>query len=617
MNGSKFLSNLSVKMALFGLSGVLLAVLISLGMFNISSMSDIKDEMHTVSERDIPLTEIVTRVTVHQLEQTILFERFLRIGLELNTNPNLRAQLAKTAADYEKIGAQVEEEIKQAERLLEKDIDEASSDSEKQEFGRMLSAFKALEREHADFDSRSKSIKESVLGNDTFPDHATLEEVEKLADKIDHSLSELLFEIEDLTKRALVSVEKHEEDALSTTILMLIVGVILSVVIVLILARSVSNQAEALIAFGEELTEQNFEGEAPQLPRSTELGTLAHVLNVLQKSLYEAREVQRELAAREEVDRQLAQGAKEQELEKQRQEEASARQAERDAEAERVRERNELAEQFEKSVGVIVNDVVAKMDLFKVSADKVIAAASSTASMTVEIVGNSTEAGSSVQTVAASAEEMNASVQEISRQAQAATELTQSANTDAEAAVNQVNLLDGVAHSVGDVIKLINDIAEQTNLLALNATIEAARAGEAGKGFAVVASEVKSLANQTANATHQIETQISEMQASIKSAIDAASGITKRITHIDDIATGIASSVQEQAAAMGEIGQAASVAADMTIQVSQNIEKISDNSKSNVKTMTAVEDETNELLGLTATLNQQVVEFTNGIRQSD
>ena len=82
------------------------------------------------------------------------------------------------------------------------------------------------------------------------------------------------------------------------------------------------------------------------------------------------------------------------------------------------------------------------------------------------------------------------------------------------------------AHRIGEAVNLIRSVAEQTNLLALNATIEAARAGNAGKGFAVVAAEVKQLANQTAAATHEIASQVHQIQASSADAVAAIETIT-------------------------------------------------------------------------------------------
>ena len=82
---------------------------------------------------------------------------------------------------------------------------------------------------------------------------------------------------------------------------------------------------------------------------------------------------------------------------------------------------------------------------------------------------------------------------------------------------------------IGDVVDLISRIAAQTNLLALNATIEAARAGDAGKRFAIVASEVKSLASQTSKATEEIGDQIAAVQSAAKDAVVAIGDISKTI----------------------------------------------------------------------------------------
>ena len=97
---------------------------------------------------------------------------------------------------------------------------------------------------------------------------------------------------------------------------------------------------------------------------------------------------------------------------------------------------------------------------------------------------------------------------------------------------------------IGEVVGLISDIAEQTNLLALNATIEAARAGEAGKGFAVVASEVKSLANQTGKATEEISAQVCEIQSVTQGVVSAIEGFGQTVEKMNELSNSVTQSVE-------------------------------------------------------------------------
>jgi len=168
-------------------------------------------------------------------------------------------------------------------------------------------------------------------------------------------------------------------------------------------------------------------------------------------------------------------------------------------------------------------------------------------------VRGSNEASANVETAAVAAEELSASIKEISLQLAQANEVVSKAAADATATNNDIAALARVAQRIGDVVKPIQDIAEQTNLLALNATIEAARAGEAGRGFAVVASEVKSLAVQTAKATGEIAREISSVQSSTGDAVAAIRAITERMQDINAYTSKVVGAIGHQEVATGEI----------------------------------------------------------------
>ncbi|WP_188583035.1 HAMP domain-containing methyl-accepting chemotaxis protein [Tistrella bauzanensis] len=184
------------------------------------------------------------------------------------------------------------------------------------------------------------------------------------------------------------------------------------------------------------------------------------------------------------------------------------------------------------------------------------------------------QTSANVQTVAAAAEEMAGTLREISGQVLRSASVATKATEQAEGADRTIQDLTDAAGRIGDIVRLIEDIAEQTNLLALNATIEAARAGDAGKGFAVVAGEVKTLAGQTARATADIAAQIGTIQAATAKSVDAFRAIGITINNVNEISTTIASAVEEQTAATGEIARNVQQAAVGSQEVSATIGEV-------------------------------------------
>ena len=324
---------------------------------------------------------------------------------------------------------------------------------------------------------------------------------------------------------------------------MLLVLVLLSSVVI----RMINTPLAKITKDMGRLAEGELEIDIDFIERQNEIGELARALGVFKENAME------NLRLKEDQER----------LEKQ-------------AAEDRRRATLELADRIEERMQSVMESVAAAATELAHSAEEMQVNAGATSDRSASVAAAAEQAAANVATVASAAEELAATVNEISQQVSNAVQVASEAVNGSVKVSGQMEALNKTARQIGEILELINSIAEQTNLLALNATIEAARAGESGKGFAVVAAEVKTLANQTAEATDDIARQINEVQSATQEATSSIQAIRETIEKISEVSSSIAGAVEEQSATTSEIAQNVQQAATGTNDVTRNIADVSD-----------------------------------------
>ncbi|WP_158289704.1 methyl-accepting chemotaxis protein [Paenibacillus flagellatus] len=173
----------------------------------------------------------------------------------------------------------------------------------------------------------------------------------------------------------------------------------------------------------------------------------------------------------------------------------------------------------------------------------------------------------------------------------------------------QVALLERDSEQIGAIIEVIDDIAEQTNLLALNAAIEAARAGEQGRGFAVVADEVRKLAERSGDATKQITDIIRGMQGNTKMSVNAVLAAVDRSEKSGEAFRSIVAMVRDTSQTVSEIAAATEEQAAQSNEVLASIESIAAASEQSAAASDQTADSTQRLSSMAQELNRMVSAF--------
>jgi methyl-accepting chemotaxis protein len=241
---------------------------------------------------------------------------------------------------------------------------------------------------------------------------------------------------------------------------------------------------------------------------------------------------------------------------------------------------------------------------------------SSVSSSTEQMSQNMAQVSLAAEAVASNAVEVEGSIRDISDAMATIRGNTEKAATvsrqGAEKATPVQQLLRELtqsAEATGKIVALIQKVADQTNLLSLNASIEAASAGDAGKGFAVVANEVKELAKETAAATDDIGQRIVAIQGDAQAAVIAIDEISAVIARISDIQNTIASAVEEQTATTNEITRHVTEAATGANEIAASITGVAQAAHDTSSGAASTQVSARDLAELADELNRSVTRF--------
>jgi len=561
MNIFKFMS---IKLKLTLLTLMMFIALVGSMSYSLLQMNKIGIELVEIAEEHIPMTNIVAIITINQLEQAVNFERALRYGEEIGREKGAEKHFKEAIQHFNDLTDVIDEKVLIGEEFAEKGLQLAHTPEQVKEYRHVVEMLHLVETQHKTYVQHAIEVFDLIREGHKHEAIVKAELVEAEEEELDHELEQLLVELGGFTQRAATTAENDEKAAFFT----------LSISTVVIGGISLTASYFMIVSMTEALT------TAVQTARNIATGDLSKTIKIQSSG---------ELGQLEEALRDMRRNLQNM-----------------------VKDMNEASSQL-----------VASSKLLLSSTGRTSAGIVEQKNQMLQVSAAVNQMTASVLEVAQTAEQTSNSAQKANSEAVGGKTVVQSTIEsietlaqgveNASVAINQVGEDSDI---IGRVVDVIKAIAEQTNLLALNAAIEAARAGEQGRGFAVVADEVRLLAQRTQESTAEIEEMIAKLQNGAKNAVEVmetgrsqAQVSVDRATEAGESLEIITANVNEINDMNTQIAYAAKEQSDVSEDINQNITKLNTLSEENTLSVQEATQATETVSAMADRLQKIVKKF--------
>lgn len=458
----RFIRDMPLRIKLFSYAGVMLSILVTSFIFSSYSLNSIGKELNTIVEENIPLTQMLSKMTVTQLEQAISFERALHYGATLTLEAKASQHFKQAINRFNQGTDVINQSIEDVEIMVAqgRHIDSQALQVKLSQVSKSLQHIHAA---HESYIEHAQQIFTLLSKGDQHQAEELIEKIELEEEALDKENENLLNNLQLFTKQSALAAKEHEESALTMLIIIGLASLFIGGIFSFLLSNFIVNGIQNAITIASGDLTKEF-----KVTSKDEIGQLLEAMNSMKANLLN---MIRDISG---ITGELSSAS------------------------------NDMS-----AVTSHTNDMMTQ----QVSETELVATAMDQMTQTVH-------------SVACNISETANHALEATKHTDSGKKTVDNAVFEIEQLATQIALAGETIHElqqqgdeINSVMDVITSIAAQTNLLALNAAIEAARAGELGRGFAVVADEVRTLAERTQRSAKEISTMIENLHESTNKAV--------------------------------------------------------------------------------------------------